>query len=309
MLTWIKGAFEDKQRTDIGDAMSQARAKANKKMVKNGISCVAKAKANRKKIMTCFAAFEDDNAEWNRVYYSQQKNDPMRITGTCKAIFCGDQPKGKAKKACIEKCKAFGQGTGMLGGAADAKQKTRFRYLKVSADMVDVLDQSAALLTRMYGDGSHYSKWIEGGFRPYTRKYLVGQVSNPDRTLWVGMDRGIVVGTIIMQRVRRGAEVPRCVMFHKFAVDPVYKGFGGRLLSFAERKAREERYTLLRIEVFNAATKLVNYYIGKKYDRIVGVAPLLGDEHTKFRSEACGFGFITLEKHVSCVHSAKSAIK
>ena len=162
----------------------------------------------------------------------------------------------------------------------------RARYLKVTENDTQLLEQAAALITRMYGRESHYSKWIQNGFRPYSPEYLLGQVRNPKRQLWVMIQDGKVIGTIIIQD--NGSHV----LLHKFTIDPAYKGAGAKLLAYAEKIARK---TKLRVEVFSAASKLVNYYISRKYDKAIVFTPLPEDEHIRYVNGG-DYGFIMLEK-------------
>ena len=162
----------------------------------------------------------------------------------------------------------------------------RARYLRVTENDTQLLEQAATLITRMYGPESHYSEWIHNGFRPYSPEYLLGQVRNPKRQLWVMVQDAKVIGTIIIQD--NGSHA----LLHKFTIDPAYKGAGAKLLAYAEKIARK---TKLRVEVFSAASKLVNYHISRKYDKAIVFTPLPEDEHIRYVNGG-DYGFITLEK-------------
>lgn len=167
------------------------------------------------------------------------------------------------------------------------------RYVCVSETDLDLLDESAALLTRMYGEGSHYSRWVVNGFRPFSRDYLLGQVRNPLRDLWVLLHERKVVAMIIIQVNGKGRS--KHALFHKFVADPAFKGVGARLLAFAERKVRDLGIPKARVEVFSPAIKLMNYYIKKKYDKAIEYKQLMPDEHVRFVCDM-EHGFVTLEK-------------
>lgn len=162
----------------------------------------------------------------------------------------------------------------------------RARYLRVTENDTQLLEQAATLITRMYGPDSHYSQWIQNGFRPYSPEYLLGQVKNPKRQLWVMVQDAKVIGTIIIQD--NGSHA----LLHKFTIDPAYKGAGAKLLAYAEKISRKTR---LRVEVFSAASKLVNYYIAHKYDKAIAFTPLKEDEHIRYVNGG-DYGFIMLEK-------------
>jgi hypothetical protein len=165
----------------------------------------------------------------------------------------------------------------------------RARYLRVTENDTQLLEQAAALITRMYGPESHYSTWIQNGFRPYSSEYLLGQVRNPKRQLWVMIQDAKVIGTIIIQD--NGSHA----LLHKFTIDPAYKGAGAKLLAYAEKIAYKLGFVRLRVEVFSAASKLVNYYIAHKYNKAIVFTPLNEDEHIRYVNGG-DYGFITLEK-------------
>lgn len=168
----------------------------------------------------------------------------------------------------------------------------RTKYILAKAGDLEALDQAAELITRAYGAGSHYAKWIEGGFRSFSREYLLGQVNNPNRSLWLAMLGDKVVGTIIIQRESKHA------LFHKFARDADCKGLGTRLLAFAERHAKKDGFSKARVEVFTAATDLANYYVGKGYDRAIEMKSLPESEHVIYKAKGAAYGFLTLEKEL-----------
>jgi len=168
------------------------------------------------------------------------------------------------------------------------------RIVQVRNGDTALVQQAANLISRQYGPTSPYAKWIVNGFRPYSAEYVLGQVNNKERSLHVVVDDSTVVGTIILQRVKK----PRCLVFHKFCVDPSYKGrgVGKQLLRFVDRVARREGYTKVRIEVFSAAFKLINYYTQNNYNKVIICTPLEQSEHIVFTCQNGTYGFITLEK-------------
>lgn len=170
----------------------------------------------------------------------------------------------------------------------------RTRHVRVSAEDAGLLEQSAALITRMYGDSSPYAEWIVDGFRPFSVDYLLGQVNNPSRALWVAIRNDRVIGTIILQ-----FEQKKHVVFHKLTRDPEFKGLGSRLLAFAERIAKKEGYVKARIEAFSPAANLLNYYIRKGYDKAIEMKPLKESEYIKYKSPGAAYGFLMLEKRIA----------
>ena len=157
--------------------------------------------------------------------------------------------------------------------------------------MQDIIEQSSQLISRMYGKDSPYSEWIVGGFRRYAYDYILGQINNPMRSLWVVMDKKRVVATIIIQKLDK-----KTAVFHKFARDPEYKNIGAKLLSFAERQVKKLGFIKIRIEVFSAATRLINYYIKKSYNQAIMITPLAESETIKYTAPGAIYGFLMLEK-------------
>lgn len=148
----------------------------------------------------------------------------------------------------------------------------------------------------MYGKDSPYARWIVNGFRPYSTEYMLGQVNNPERSLYVAINNGSVIGTIILQLVA----VPRHTVFHKFCVSPEYKGkgLGARLIAFVEKKAAAQGISRMRIEVFSPAFRLFNYYIEHGYTRVISTKALEEDQHIKFTCKMADYGFVTIEKRL-----------
>ena len=166
------------------------------------------------------------------------------------------------------------------------------RIITVKSTDNDLIDQSAKLISRMYGRESPYAEWIVNGFRPYNAEYILTQVNNPERSLHVIIDKESVIATIILQRAKKH------MIFHKFCVSLDYKGkgIGKRLMSFAEKQARKQGFAKMRIEVFSAAFKLFNYYIKNRYDKVITVNPLQEDQYIKYACRGASYGFIMLEK-------------
>ena len=167
----------------------------------------------------------------------------------------------------------------------------RAKYIRVTENDTMYLEQAASLITQMYGPKSHYSKWIKNGFRPYSVDYILGQVRNPKRQLWVMVQDSKVIGTIIIQD--NGSHA----LFHKFTIDPSSKGSGAKLLAYAEKQACQMGFVRLRVEIFSAASKLFNYYLSQKYNKAIVFTPLNEDEYVQYVNGG-DYGFITLEKEM-----------
>lgn len=167
------------------------------------------------------------------------------------------------------------------------------KYIQVTNDMHDYITQSSQLITQQYGKDSPYSEWIVNGFKPYAYDYILGQINNPMRSLWVTIVDKKVVATIIIQKLDK-----KTVVFHKFARDPEFKQekIGAKLLAFAERQAKKQGFKKIRIEVFSAAARLVNYYIKKSYNQAITFTPLAESENIKYTAPGAAYGFLMLEK-------------
>ena len=169
------------------------------------------------------------------------------------------------------------------------------KYVQVSNEMHDIIEQSSKLITRMYGKDSPYSEWIVNGFGPYAYEYVLGQVNNPMRSLWVALDKNKVIATIIIQKIDK-----KTVIFHKFTRDPDYdkEKVGAKLLSFAERQVKKQGFKTIRVEVFSAAARLINYYIKKSYNKAITFTPLEESESIKYTAPGAAYGFLMLEKKI-----------
>jgi ribosomal protein S18 acetylase RimI-like enzyme len=167
------------------------------------------------------------------------------------------------------------------------------KYIQVTNVMHDAIMQSSKLITQQYGRGSPYSEWIVDGFKPYAYDYILGQINNPMRSLWVALAGTKVVATIVIQKLDT-----KTVVFHKFARDPEFKQerIGARLLAFAERQVKKQGFKKIRIEVFSAASRLVNYYIKKSYNQAIMLTPLAESQTIKYTAPGAAYGFLMLEK-------------
>lgn len=173
---------------------------------------------------------------------------------------------------------------GLWGGSKSSK----ISFCKVRSTNTDTINACVDLLNEKYGAGSHYSKWIEGGFRPFTFDYMIGQVNNPLRELWVMKRSSIdIVGMIIIQQNGDHA------LFHKFCAR---EGVGSKLFKNAEQKATKMGFTKARVEVFTPAFKLVNYYKERGYTTLISYTQLQESEYVKYKNPINDYGFMMLEK-------------
>lgn len=166
------------------------------------------------------------------------------------------------------------------------------RLYLVKPNDTDTIQACIELLNKNYGTNSHYSKWIENGFRPFPFDYMLGQVTNPQRSLWV-LKRSSkdIVAMIIMQKNNDH------VLFHKFCALHGY-GYGSKLFKKVEQKAKHHGFTNMRVEVFTPAFKLVNYYMQKGYTHVISYKQLEESEFVKYKCQTHDYGFIMLEKRL-----------
>jgi hypothetical protein len=160
----------------------------------------------------------------------------------------------------------------------------KLQFYRVKITDTKLISACVTLLNEKYGAGSHYSKWIKGGFRPYNETYLQGQINNPMRQLWIfKTQQDQVLAMIILQKVIVPQSKEHHMIFHKFCAN---QGVGSDLLSRAEKKAKQMKFSKLRVEIFTPAIKLVNYYFDRGYDKLISYK----------QYENTNYAFMTLEK-------------
>lgn len=256
-------SLSEHQEEDIGKARKKA------------IRCVN----DKAKINACFKKFDLVYSDWMHARPKKDESNNAKKKRICKQIFC--EP--KETKDCLVKCK------NMVGGDKS------YRIVQVSVGAPRLIEKAAVLMTQMYGKGSHYSKWISNGFRPYDVTYVLSQVKNSLRRLFVMLDGENVIATIILQKKNKST----CII-HKFCADPRYKGqgVGLKLLRHIERVARQDGMIKAQVEVFSAADRLLNYYAAKGYNHFVEMVPLLESDYIKYKCHGASYGFITLQKQL-----------